>query len=273
VTLARRLAALETSLTPTGRILAWLEEAHAYGSLASYVDSLLDQPPEAFPINRLARGAAESARQEGGRAPAEVVDAAVRTALRSTLFRFELVMRINVVAHEMIDKEVLVYAAFAGQLAMLVSDDRTERLKDPVYLRRMAQCRDLTAMRGVEFLAEQEARSVAEGRHLGGHPALFPDGIGQWAERLRLTQELAVMADRIAELDGVPPAAPTDPDVVARRAGVLAADLIEPARSTALEKLDVGRLAHRLATGWLRSKLQSPPAGMGLQDSPVVTTR
>lgn len=45
MTLARRLAALETSLTPTARILAWLEEAHAFRSLDAYVNSLLDQPP------------------------------------------------------------------------------------------------------------------------------------------------------------------------------------------------------------------------------------
>jgi hypothetical protein len=85
---------------------------------------------------------------------------------------------------------------------------------------------------------------------------LFPDGIDQWSEQLRLNQELAVMAERIAELDGLPPAASTDPDIVARRAAVLAADLTEPARSSALEKLDEGLQAHRIATGWLRSKLE-----------------
>jgi hypothetical protein len=162
----------------------------------------------------------------------------------------------------MIDKEGLVYAALAGQLAMLVSDDRAERLSDPVYLRRIAQCRDLTLMRVVELTAEEEARSTAEGQYLAGHPALFPDGINQWAEQLHLSQELAVMADRIAELDGAPPAAATGPEATAARAATLASDLIEPARSSALEKLDEGRLAHRIATGWLRSKLQSPEAAI-----------
>jgi hypothetical protein len=37
----------------------------------------------------------------------EVIDAAVRSALRETLFRFELVMRINVTAHELLDREFL----------------------------------------------------------------------------------------------------------------------------------------------------------------------
>ena len=62
------------------------------------------------------------------------------------------------------------------------------------------------------------------------------------------------MTDRIAELDGLPPAVRTDPAAVSARAAVLAADLVEPARATALEKLDEGYQAHRVATDWLRSK-------------------
>jgi hypothetical protein len=253
VTVARRLAALETSLGPTERILAWLDEAQAFGSLEAYVDSLLDQPPETFPINRLAREAASAART-AVRRPAEAVDEVVRRALRATIFRFELVVRINVVAHEMIDREMLIYAALAGQVALLVNEERTERRLDPAYSPRMVQCRDVTAGRVDELLAAQEARSIAEQRYLGGHPALFPHGIDQFAVQLRLAQELAVMADRIAELDGVPPAAQTDPRSIARRAAVLAADIVEPARSTALDKLDEGRHALRIATSWLRAR-------------------
>jgi hypothetical protein len=273
VTAERRLATVEATLTPLQRILAWLDEAHAFGSLDAYVDFLLDQPAEAFPINRLAKGAAESARKEAGRAPATVVDAAVRTALRAAVFRFELVMRINVVAYEMIDKEVLIYAALAGQIAMLVSDDRAERLKDPVYLRRLGQCRDVTMMRVDELLAEEEARSTAEARYLGDHPALFPNGIDKWAEQLQLSQEQAVTTDRIAELDGMPPAATSDPDVFARRVAERVADLIEPARTSALDKLDEGRQAHRVATAWLRSKRLSLPLQTDPEVSPLDVTR
>jgi hypothetical protein len=63
----------------------------------------------------------------------------------------------------------------------------------------------------------------------------------------------------MAELDGVPPAAPPDPDAVATRAARLVADLVEPARSTALDKLDEGRQALAIATGWLRSKRIADP--------------
>jgi hypothetical protein len=249
-------------MTPTQRILSWLDEAQAFGSLAAYVDALLDEPPEAYPINRLAKEAASAARTEIGRKPPDVVDAAVRKALRATIFRFELVMRINVTAHEMIDREGLIYAALTGQIAVLVSNDRQERQADPTYLRQLALCRDLTAGRVVELLAAQDARVIVESRYLEGRAALFPDGIRQWAERLQQAGELAAMADRIAELDGAPPASTTGPEAIAARAATLASDLIEPARSSALEKLDEGRLAHRIATGWLRSKLQSPEAAI-----------
>lgn len=57
------------------------------------------------------------------------------------------------------------------------------------------------------------------------------------------------MADHLAELDGLPPAAAAEPDAVARRAAVLVADLVEPGRVTALEKLDEGRRALTIATG------------------------
>ena len=70
-----------------------------------------------------------------------------------------------------------------------------------------------------------------------------------------MAQTLAVMADRLAELDGAPPlSTPADADAVSRRAAVLVADLVEPARVTALEKLDEGRRAIPIATRWLRSR-------------------
>jgi hypothetical protein len=104
VTAERRLDKVEAALTPTQRVLAWLDEAHTHGSLSTYIDSLLEGPPEAFPVNRLAREAAEAARAVQRGKSSELVDTAVRKALRATLIRFELVLRINVVSHEMIER-------------------------------------------------------------------------------------------------------------------------------------------------------------------------
>lgn len=253
MTVARRLTTLELTLTPTQRVVAWLDEAHAFGSLNAYVESLLDQPADSFPINRLARETVNATRAGLRGKPPEVVDPAVRRSLRDTIFRFDLAMRINVIGHEMIDRELLLYLVFAGQLALLSSDDRRERRAEVAHLDRLAQCRDLATQRVVELLAAQEARSMAEQRFLDGHPTLFPEGLRLWEERLHEAQTLAVMADRLAELDGAQPAQPWNPDAVLERAETLFLDLVEPARVTTLEKLDEGRQALAIATGWLRS--------------------
>jgi hypothetical protein len=62
------------------------------------------------------------------------------------------------------------------------------------------------------------------------------------------------MADRLCELDGVAPFVPPDPDATAKRVMTHLADLVEPARSATLDKLDEGRQALTIATNWLRSK-------------------
>lgn len=56
------------------------------------------------------RGCARAPTAMRGKRP-ELVDAAVRSALRETVFRFELILRINVTAHELLDREVLIDAA------------------------------------------------------------------------------------------------------------------------------------------------------------------
>jgi len=63
------------------------------------------------------------------------------------------------------------------------------------------------------------------------------------------------MAVRAAELDGVEPAPPEDPDALTLRAGQLVADLVEPAKSETLDKLGEGRQAFDIAAGWVRAKM------------------
>lgn len=271
MTAERRLDKVEAALTPTQRVLAWLDEAHAYGTLSAYVDSLLDKPLDEFPVNRLADDAATATRAALRGKPAETVGTAVRKVLRATVFRFQLVLRINVVAHETIDRETLMYAVFGEQLALLASQERAERLTDEGYLRRLAQCRDITGWRVDGWLAAQEARSMAEERYLDGRAALFPDTARDEAERLRSSMELAVMADAIAELDGLHPAERTEPEAITARAQALVADLIEPSRATTLDQLDEGRRGLEIATAWLRSKA-SAAVGVPDRTAPDVPT-
>jgi hypothetical protein len=254
VTLARRVAALETALSPTQLVLRWLAEAHGFGDLESYVRSLLVADPYESPLDRLYREAERGVRAGVRGKRGEVVDKAIRSALRETVFRFELVMRINVTVHELLEKEALIDAALSAHIALLTSEGRVARQRDTTSLQRLATLRDLLLLRVSEMQVAQEACSIVEERYLDGHATLFPDAVRAWGEQLTSTQSLAALACRLAELDGVAPPEPPDPEAVSARASELVADLVEPAKSTALEKLGQGTQALRIATNWLRPK-------------------
>ena len=95
MTLSRRVAAIETALSPTQLVLVWLGEAHTFRNVESYVASLLAQEPPVSPLDRLVRQAERGARAANRGKRDDVVGAAVGSALRETVFRFELVIRIN----------------------------------------------------------------------------------------------------------------------------------------------------------------------------------
>jgi hypothetical protein len=160
VTAERRLARLETSLSPTQLVLCWLDEAHAFGDLESYVRSQLAEPSYEGPLDRLAREAVSGVRTTlRGKRP-EIVDAAIRSTLRETVFRFELVMRILVTTHELVEREVLIDAALSAHLALLTSEGRAARRRDATYPERFARLRGLLLFRVGELRAAQEARSA-----------------------------------------------------------------------------------------------------------------
>ena len=255
MTLKRRLDAVETSLSPTQLVLRWLAEAHALGDVEPYVASLLAHDHPVAPLDRLAREAVHGARTAmRGKRP-ELVDAAVRSALRETVFRYELVMRINVTAHELIDREALLDAALSAQVALLVSGDPASRRADPTYAERFATRRDLLAFRLGELRAAGEARSIVEKRYLDGHGALFPDLAAAWDEQVRDTEVIADAAVRLAAFAGVPAAMAPEPEALSRRTTELVADLVEPAKAEALEKLGEAPRALDIANAWLRPKL------------------
>ena len=180
----RRLRAIETALSPTRLVLRWLDEAHAHDDLESYVRSQLAEGSEA-PLDRLAREAASGARSSSRGKRPEVVDAAVRRALRETVFRFELVLRINVMSHDLLERETLIDATLSAHLALLASEGREKHRADTTYLERCATLRDLLALRVSELRAAQGARAIVEERYLAGHPALFPDAVRAADEQLR----------------------------------------------------------------------------------------
>jgi hypothetical protein len=254
VTAERRLARLESALTPTELVLRWLDEAHAFGDLESYVRGQLAEPSFEGPLDRLAREAATGARASlRGKRP-EVVDAAIRSVLRETVFRFDLVMRILVTTHDLLEREGLIDAALSAHIALLTTEGRATRRRDTTYLERFARLRCLLLFRVAELRAAQDARALVEQRYLAGHTALFPDAVKAWDEQVRNTETIADIGCRLADLDGVPPAKAADPDAVSARITELVADLVEPAKTTALEKLGEGERAQSIATAWLRPK-------------------
>jgi hypothetical protein len=100
VTAARRLAALETSLGPMELVLHSLAEAQTFGSLEEYTRSIIDQPEEAAPLNRIAASteAAVLASMKGE--SRDAIEAAVRRAIGDGFFTFLLVLHLNGAALE-----------------------------------------------------------------------------------------------------------------------------------------------------------------------------
>jgi hypothetical protein len=165
-------------------------------------------------------------------------------------------MRILVTSHDLLEREGLIEAALSAHVALLTSEGRAERRRDTPYPERFATLRGLLLFRVAELRAAQEARAAVETRYLAGYTALFPDAVKAWDDQLKNTETLAGVAYRLAELDGVPPAEPPDPEADAARVTELVADLVEPAKTTALEKLGEGEQAQSIATAWLRPKLE-----------------
>ena len=133
MTLKRRVEALEASLSPP----AW-----SCAGWGRRTPSAISSPmwPRYWPSPRPGCTPRSSGSGSGTRGPdshagqaARAGDAAVRSALRETIFRFELVMRINVTVHDLVDREALIDAALSAQVALVTSEQKREP-KDLVWL-------------------------------------------------------------------------------------------------------------------------------------------
>jgi hypothetical protein len=248
----RRLEKVEEALTPTEIVVRWLAEAHAYDDLVAYTQGLILNDPPTSPMDRLAHEAEENARRLAKGRPRPEAETFVRRSIVETLFRGHLVLRINVVTHEVLDREQLLHAGLSAYLALALTS--TEHGEKPRLLS-IDRIRDLLFLRVDELLAYQEARVTTERRYLAGATALFPAVARAWDAQVHEMQTLAITADRLAELDGLPGAQDPDPDAATKRIAQLSADLVEPARSRAYEQAGNGRRAFDVATAWLRPKV------------------
>jgi hypothetical protein len=206
----------------------------------------------------LARAAADGARKRLRGQPQDEIAKAVDGAIRETVFRFQLVLRINTVSHELLDRQLLFDSVFSSRLELLAYQGQDKRHRDAAYIERLAQLRDLILLRFHELEAHEQARRSVEDRYLAGHPALFPDDSAAWVEQLMTSERIGQLAVALAEKDGLPIPEVPDPDALAARVAQLAADLVEPARVAALEQLGEGQRAFAIATDWVRARLARP---------------
>jgi hypothetical protein len=256
VTVASRLAAVESQLSPTELVLRWLAEAHAYDDLGSYSGSLLDADPSTYPMDRLVREARASATERTRGRPRAKAERAVRAAIVAAVFRVQLVLRINVLAEAFLDREILVQAALSAYLALTI-EGTASRDRDRAVLG-VVRCRDLLLGRATELPALETARGRVEARYLDGAPALFPAGRRRWDEQRNQSETMAVLALRLAELDGYDPPVPEEAAAVEGRVEQLVADHVEPARSTAYNELGDGRRSAIISARWVRARLGAP---------------
>jgi hypothetical protein len=145
--------------------------------------------------------------------------------------------------------------ALALPRALLAKEAEKASRADATYSELFASTRDLVAMRVGELQAAQNAREIVEERYLAAHDALFPQLAKAWQRQRQSTDQIADLALRLGEIHDVLPILAPDLEALSTRTAELVADLVEPAKADALEKLGEGRQALGIASASVRSKL------------------
>ncbi len=252
MTAERRLAKVEAALGPKQLVLRWLAEAHAYDDFTEYTRAMYAQGPDSMPLDRLMHetiGWVEATKR--GQTRDDRADERQR-ALRQVLFRFHLILRTIVFAQEALDREGLIWALLSAHLGLAAIDTEDgKRSAVPTHAWRLDVVRSSAVRRVSEFRAMALARSRIEARYFDGRPVLFPAAVRAWVEQLERAEQLAVMAERLAELDGLDPSPPDDPDAFESRVEQLVADHVEAARLKAFDEMGEGHRALAVAMRWL----------------------
>ena len=147
-----------------------------------------------------------------------------------------------------------------ASLAVLTMDDSKHyRPLFPSYEEGMTAMRDVALRQASEMRALGAARSRVEARYFDGTGVLFPAQVRDWAEQLERTERIATSTAYLAELDGLGPPPPDDPEAFEARVGRLVADHVEPALVKAHDEMGDGRRAVSVAMRWLAPTLGPPP--------------
>ena len=167
--------------------------------------------------------------------------------MRQTVFLYQLVLRILVLATERLDREELRYAALTAQLGLALSDESFLGSRAEALTKIGAAAMTWAT----ELRAHETARARVEAEYFEGTSTLYPATLRRWTEQRELSDGLVDLIARLAELDGLDPLPVADPDAFAARVDQLVADHVEPARVKALDELGEGRRAVLIAMRWL----------------------
>jgi hypothetical protein len=171
-------------------------------------------------------------------------------------FLYHLVLRTIVFAAEALDRERLIEALLTAHLGLATIDTEDgKRSAVPTHAWRLNEVRTSALSRASEWRAMELARSRIEATYYDGRSVLFPATVRACGEQLERSEHLAVMAERLAELDGLDPSPPDDPDAFDARVEQLVLDHVEPARLKAFDEMGEGQRAMSVAIRWLAPKL------------------
>jgi hypothetical protein len=205
VTAERRLAKLESALSPKAATLLWLAEAQQFGSVPAYVDWLIGQPISAAPLERVPAQARAAAVEALRGQPQEVLREAAHQAVRDAIFLVELVLRLNSVAEEMTRLLGLRYAALFWERRAISAEAQLATPRTSRGTRGGRTARWVAWRAAVENMigslyAAEATRAHLERRYLEGTPTLFPDLAAEWLRLHEQAEQLTGLGDGV----GVP---------------------------------------------------------------------
>lgn len=250
-TAERRIAAVESQLTSTERVVAWLEEAHAYGSIDTYFDAQLAQEPVIMPLDRLVHDTVEAARAQNPGLPRLQAAAAQDRAVIATVFRFQLALGVITATHAALDREVYLQIIVASQLAMSASDPRPN-VGEPQRADSLTRSRGLALAQVTELMTLEAARIELEAKYLAGHTALFPGLRLAWDTQLQEAQTLAAGAMRLGELDGLAAVGPVLLEPTPERIAERMRRIVAPAKVKTFDAVGDGSRTLEAIVGWMR---------------------
>lgn len=207
MTAARRLAAVETSLGPTELVLHILAEAQTFDSLEDYTRSIIDEPEEAAPLNRIAASTEARIRTEMKGASLEAIDVAARRATGDGIFVFILVLQMNGAALDIARVEGLRAAAAFYWMGCLLGGPREIDLAPKEWAEHKKEqasawhsWRAVVAGLLATVIVEEDARTQLEGRYLGGQPSLLADAEREWSSFAEQVDRLWSLAETLVPL-------------------------------------------------------------------------